>query len=121
MYYFASDIHLGAGGEAFAQPDPDLAAAALFAHGMQMMWASGMARENVPIPAMCEAAGGWGTDRAQFAQAAAIHALARYSSRAITPEQRELVWQFEQETEQSFIRRLKWYQKLYQKWIRCMY
>ncbi len=107
--------------EAFAQPDPDLAAAALFAHGMRMMWASGMARENIPIPAMCEAAGGWGTDRVQFAQAAEIHALARYSSRAITPEQRELVRQFEQETEQSFIHRLKWYQKLYQKWIRCMY
>lgn len=107
--------------EAFAQPDPNSAAQALFAHGMQMMWASGLRRENQPVAAMGAGAGEWGTDAAQFEQITAIHSLARYSSHTITQQQRELVQEFEQQTEKRFITKLKWYQKLYQKWIRCMY
>lgn len=107
--------------QAFEQENSDSAAMALFAHGMRMMWASGLARENCTVPAMDAAVGVWGTDAAQFEQIAAIHSLARYSSHAITQEQRELVRQFEERTKESFIGKLKWYQKLYQKWIRCMY
>lgn len=107
--------------QAFEQEDPAFAAIALFAHGMQMMWASGLTRENCPIPAMQADAGAWGTDPAQFAQITAIHAQARYSDHPITQEQRALVFEFEQQTQAQFIGKLKWYQRLYQKWIRCMY
>ena len=106
--------------EAFSQDDHRAASAALFAHSMQMMWASGLPRENIPVECMQQAADAWRGD-AEFAQAAQIHTLARYSSHEITPAQRDVLLQFERQAQQKFIGKLRWYQKLYQKWIRCMY
>ena len=56
-----------------------------------------------------------------FRSLAWLNAEARYSAHPITETQRAQMRYFADDTLQSFRRRLKPWQKLYQKWIQCMY
>ena len=94
--------------------------AAMFAHAMKMMWASGMARRNVPVTALTQDAAQWGCG-GNFDVLAALNEEALFSGHAMTPEQRGALAEFSQQTLECFQTKLKPWQKLYQKWIRCMY
>ena len=104
----------------FESDDCANAVAAMFAHAMKMMWASGMARRNVPVTALTQDAAQWGCG-GNFDVLAALNEEALFSGHAMTPEQRGVLAEFSQQTLECFQTKLKPWQKLYQKWIRCMY
>lgn len=95
--------------------------AALFAYAMELMWRGGLPRENGSLLQQDEAVSAWAGKPVDFRSLAWLNAEARYSAHPITETQRARMRYFADDTLQSFRRRLKPWQKLYQKWIQCMY
>ena len=95
--------------------------AALFAYAMELMWRGGLPRENGSLLQQDEAVSAWAGKPVDFRALAWLNAEARYSAHPITETQRAQMRYFADDTLQSFRRRLKPWQKLYQKWIQCMY
>ena len=95
--------------------------AALFAYAMELMWRGGLPHENGSLLQQDEAVSAWAGKPVDFRSLAWLNAEARYSAHPITETQRARMRYFADDTLQSFRRRLKPWQKLYQKWIQCMY
>ncbi len=95
--------------------------AALFAYAMELMWRGGLPHENGSLLQQDEAVSAWAGKPVDFRSLAWLNAEARYSAHPITETQRAQMRYFADDTLQSFRRRLKPWQKLYQKWIQCMY
>ena len=95
--------------------------AALFAYAMELMWRGGLPRENGSLLQQDEAVSAWAGKPVDFRSLAWLNAEARYSAHPITETQRARMRYFADDTLQNFRRRLKPWQKLYQKWIQCMY
>lgn len=107
--------------EAFDGADAAKGTAALFAYAMELMWHSGLTRENRPVLSMGSAVTAWAGESVDFDAVAWLNAEASYSTHPITEEQRSRMRQFAADTLHRFRRKLKPWQRLYQKWIRCMY
>ena len=75
---------------------------------------------DVPVTALTQDAAQWGCG-GNFDVLAALNEEALFSGHAMTPEQRGVLAEFSQQTLECFQTKLKPWQKLYQKWIRCMY
>ena len=95
--------------------------AALFAYAMELMWRGGLPHENGSLLQQDEAVSAWAGKPVDFRSLAWLNAEARYSAHPITETQRAQMRYFADDTLQCFRRRLKPWQKLYQKWIQCMY
>ena len=95
--------------------------AALFAYAMELMWRGGLPHESGSLLQQDEAVSAWAGKPVDFRSLAWLNAEARYSAHPITETQRAQMRYFADDTLQSFRRRLKPWQKLYQKWIQCMY
>ena len=106
---------------AFDSADPAAATAALFAYAMELMWHAGLPRENRSLLQSGGAVSDWAGKPVDFPTLAWLNAEARYSAHPITETQRGQMRQFAADTLQCFRRKLKPWQKLYQKWILCMY
>ena len=106
---------------AFDGADRAAATGALFAYAMELMWRGGLPHENGSLLQQDEAVSAWAGKPVDFRSLAWLNAEARYSAHPITETQRAQMRYFADDTLQSFRRRLKPWQKLYQKWIQCMY
>lgn len=106
---------------AFDDPDAACATAALFAYAMELMWRSGLPRENRSLLTMEQVVSDWAGETVDFAPLAWLNAEARYSRHPISETQRGQMRQFADDTLHRFRRRLKLWQRFWQKWIRCIY
>ena len=106
---------------AFDDPDPAQGTTALFAYAMELMWRSGLRRENRSLLEQNDAVAKWMGRPVDFLPLARLNAEARCSTHPIPETQRQTMRQFAADTVKTFRRKLKPWQKLYQKWIRCMY
>lgn len=106
---------------AFDGADSAVATAALFAYAMELMWHAGLPRENRSLLQSGGAVSDWAGKPVDFPALVWLNAEARYSAHPITETQRGQMRQFAADTLQCFRRKLKPWQKLYQKWILCMY
>ena len=106
---------------AFDGADRAAATAALFAYAMELMWHGGLPRENGSLLQQDKAVSDWAGKPVDFPALVWLNAEARYSSHPITETQRSQMWYFADDTLRCFRRKLKPWQKLYQKWILCMY
>ena len=106
---------------AFDGADRAAATAALFAYAMELMWHGGLPRENGSLLQQDKAVSDWAGKPVDFPALAWLNAEARYSAHPITETQRSQMRYFADDTLQCFRRKLKPWQKLYQKWILCMY
>lgn len=88
---------------------------------MELMWHGGLPRENGSLLQQDKAVSDWAGKPVDFPALVWLNAEARYSPHPITETQRSQMRYFADDTLQSFRRRLKPWQKLYQKWIQCMY
>ena len=106
---------------AFDGADRAAATAALFAYAMELMWHGGLPRENGSLLQQDKAVSDWAGKPVDFPALVWLNAEARYSSHPITETQRSQMRYFADDTLRCFRRKLKLWQKLYQKWILCMY
>lgn len=106
---------------AFDDPDAAHAAAALFAYAMELMWRSGLPRENGSLLTMERRVSDWAGEAVDFTPLAWLNAEACYSRHPITETQRGQMRQFADTTLHRFRQRLKPWQKFWQKWFRCIY
>ena len=106
---------------AFDGADRAAATAALFAYAMELMWHGGLHRENGSLLQQDKAVSDWAGKPVDFPALVWLNAEARYSSHPITETQRSQMRYFADDTLRCFRRKLKPWQKLYQKWILCMY
>ena len=106
---------------AFDDPDPREGAAALFAYAMELMWHAGLPRENRSLLESGGAVSDWAGKPVDFPALVWLNAEARCSTHPIPETQRQTMRQFAADTVKTFRRKLKPWQKLYQKWILCMY
>ena len=106
---------------AFDGADRAAATAALFAYAMELMWHGGLPRENGSLLQQDKAVSDWAGKPVDFPALVWLNAETRYSSHPITETQRSQMRYFADDTLRCFRRKLKPWQKLYQKWILCMY
>ena len=106
---------------AFDGADRAAATAALFAYAMELMWHGGLPHENGSLLQQDKAVSDWAGKPVDFPALVWLNAEARYSSHPITETQRSQMRYFADDTLRCFRRKLKPWQKLYQKWILCMY
>ena len=105
----------------FGGADRAAATAALFAYAMELMWHGGLPRENGSLLQQDKAVSDWAGKPVDFPALVWLNAEARYSPHPITETQRAQMRYFADDTLRCFRRKLKPWQKLYQKWILCMY
>ena len=106
---------------AFDGADRAAATAALFAYAMELMWHGGLPRENGSLLQQDKPVSDWAGKPVDFPALVWLNAEARYSPHPITETQRSQMRYFADDTLRCFRRKLKSWQKLYQKWILCMY
>ena len=107
----------------FDQPDAGAASAAMFAYGMHLMWASGLPRRNCPAGELAEEAAAWsGTDDAdRFRGLAAHNDEALFSAHTLDESRRTEMREFYEAALPLCKSKLKFWQRWYQKWFRCLY
>lgn len=107
----------------FDQPDAGAASAAMFAYGMHLMWASGLPRRNCPAGELAEEAAAWsGTDDAdRFRCLAAHNDEALFSAHTLDESRRTEMREFYEAALPLCKSKLKFWQRWYQKWLRCLY
>lgn len=101
--------------------DAAVAIGAMFAHSMQMMWHSGLKKENGALAADSQSAADWLDGEGDFAQMLALNDEALFSSHSIDAQQRRSMAQFRGQVLEKYRSKLKPMQRLYQKWIFCLY
>lgn len=106
---------------AFDDPDPAKGAAALFAYAMALMWRGGLKRENRSLLEETGAVAAWAGEPVDFLPLARLNSEALCSTHPIPETGRQQMRRFAADTLNRFRRRQKPWQKLYEKWIRCMY
>lgn len=106
---------------AFNDSDPAKGASALFAYAMTLMWRSGLKRENRSLLESADAVSDWMGQPVDFLPLAKLNAEALCSNHPISESGRQQMRQFADNTFLCFRRKLNLWQKLYQKWILCIY
>ena len=101
--------------------DAAIAIGAMFAHSMQLMWHSGLQKENGALAAKQQPVENWLGEAGDYAQMQALNDEALFSCHSFDAKQREKMVQFRQQVLTQYQSKLKPMQKLYQKWILCMY
>ena len=105
----------------FDSADLPTAICALFAHSMELMRHAGFDAGNVPLSAQENAAEAWfGTDSA-FRQMRLMNEEALFSDHGFTETQRSAMRAYAAQTLEKFRGKLSRTQRLYQRWICCMY
>lgn len=95
----------------------------IFADTAALMEKLGLRRGNGSMRALCEPAKQrFGDDYATaLAEAIRLNDRAMFSSHALTPEQRESALKFYADTQGSLKKNVKWYHRMWIKWIQCLY
>ena len=83
----------------------------------------GLRRGNGSMRTLCEPAKQrFGDDYATaLAEAIRLNDRAMFSSHALTQEQRESALKFYADTQESLKKNVKWYHRVWIKWIQCLY
>ena len=95
----------------------------IFADTAALMEKLGLRRGNGSMRALCEPAKQrFGDDYATaLAEAIRLNDRAMFSSHALTQEQRESALKFYADTQGSLKKNVKWYHRVWIKWIQCLY
>ena len=95
----------------------------IFADTAALMEKLGLRRGNGSMRALCEPAKQrFGDDYATaLAEAIRLNDRAMFSSHALTREQRESALKFYADTQESLKKNVKWYHRVWIKWIQCLY
>lgn len=95
----------------------------IFADTAALMEKLGLRRGNGSMRALCEPAKQrFGDDYATaLAEAIRLNDRAMFSSHALTQEQRESALKFYADTQGSLKKNVKWYHRMWIKWIQCLY
>lgn len=101
--------------------DASIAIGAMFAHSMQLMWHAGLERKPGALASDRQSAAGWLGQTEVYEKMQTLNDEALFSSHSLDAQQREQMAQFRQQVLTQYQTKLKPMQKLYQKWILCMY
>ncbi len=95
----------------------------IFADTAALMEKLGLRRGNGSMRTLCEPAKQrFGGDYATaLAEAIRLNDRAMFSSHALTQEQRESALKFYADTQESLKKNVKWYHRVWIKWIQCLY
>lgn len=95
----------------------------IFADTAALMEKLGLRRGNGSMRTLCEPAKQrFGNDYATaLAEAIRLNDRAMFSSHALTQEQRESALKFYADTQGSLKKNVKWYHRMWIKWIQCLY
>lgn len=95
----------------------------IFADTAALMEKLGLRRGNGSMRTLCEPAKQrFGDDYATaLAEAIRLNDRAMFSSHALTQEQRESALKFYADTQESLKKNVKWYHRMWIKWIQCLY
>ena len=103
--------------------DTNEAVSWIFADTVLLMEKLGLGRGNGSMRALCEPARRRFGDAyaSELAQSIRLNDLAMFSSHALTQAQRESALKFYGDTRQCLQKHVKWYRRVWIKWVQCLY
>ena len=105
----------------FEDPELKTAITALFADSVALMRGSGLRQSGEPLSAQAEDVDEWFGGRSNFPAMERLNAEALFSLHDFSPAQRDEMAEFHRDTLRRSCERLNVLQRLYRRWILCMY